>query len=421
MRILKSARDAAVVLLASALMAGCTPEEDTPVLPAPVPPPAVAGETDDATAALDISIGLVMPSIHGPGSAYHTAAEGARVARYRFERGGANVDLVVAMETGTEQSVSDALKTLMGKDVAAIVAASAGPHLRAALANTPVDQAVILPYDTPTGISDGIWTTGASPQNIAARLTEAMQSSGVARPYLVSRSGYELPGINAVVTGTATTPTELAADIVAQADAGTVDSVVITAAGAEQAAIVAALQPLLGTRQLPLFLSSEAVTPVFATDLATAGATAATLITAGVSNQDAIALTDGPDGEFAAAFFTAAQLAAADANCLNTYADAPFSESAYWADLSSHDAVVSVVRAVEAAGSADPTQVRQALAALSIDSAAGLAGPRLDFTNPAALAETDVVVMRSSTSDPGLRPLATGDGQTRIFWLEPAT
>jgi hypothetical protein len=378
---------------------------------------AAALAVDDG-AETTIRIGLLMPPLEGEGSEFRAAAEGAAVAVYRFGLSGAKVKLDVALDNGTAGDAEAKLKGLIGRDPAGVIVASAGPHLDAALAQVAqADVAVLLPYDRPSDLADGLWLTGPSETSIDTQLAHALATTGVRKPFVVTGDGEPAPRLDAARLLTLGDPGLLADEIVAALESLAADSVVIAASATSQATLAAAIQGRLGSRQVPIFLTPQALAPAFADTLVAKGSLGGVFVTIGPDSGDHVALNAG-SGKYAAAFFTTIRLAAGDPNATNVFADAPFATVAQTADIPSHDAVVALVRAVEKAGSASPGLVKAALASLRLDGTAGLAGANLDFTRPAALTDDQIVTLRASTSDPALRPPpANGTTAPGLFWF----
>ena len=140
-----------------------------------------------------------------------------------------------------------------------------------------------------------------------------------------------------------------------------VDSVVVSGAPALQAAVVAAFQG--SGVDVPLLLTPQAVSPAFPPALADAGGSlAAPLLTVGLDDGDATALEATDAGRALAAYFSALQLAADEPATKDLFGDRPFAEVAAGADVSSHDAVVAVVRAAAVARSTEPGEGRRGAA-----------------------------------------------------------
>ncbi|MGC3955066.1 MAG: hypothetical protein QM804_12620 [Propionicimonas sp.] len=398
-------------------LSGCTfsPPEPTSTPPsAPAQPPAaVALTVNDSLKGQPIRVGILVGPTEGEGSAYRQLAEGARVAGYRFGMGGTEVSFEIALDDGTSEGAAAGLRELAGSGVIGIIAATSGPHLREALADAQPEPAVLVPYDTWDEAPAGTWRTAPTTDAIGTALSQALADTGTSQPLLITDSRVAAPQVGQ--TDPIDTDDDAAKKVVTALDSGEADSVVIAAEAATQAKLVKAIQAKLGTRQAPILLTPQALTPVFAGSVGDLGALAGSLVAVGPAGVDAAALQPGEPGAAASAFFTALRLAADDAGCLNIHGDAPFAQSAQWADLSSHDAVIALVRAAESAGALNPEGVRQALPGVQLAAQSGLAGPSLDFQQPDALPSSAVLVLRATQIDLGLRPPNTAE--TRLTWV----
>lgn len=405
-------------LVAAALMAtGCTSRSaSSPGAPASGVP--VALTLSGSAAMASIRIGIVMPPVQGEGSQYRDAAEGAEVAVYRFGLSGAKVTLVAAQDGGTAAGLRAAVNSLVSQSVSGIVVATAGPHVDDVLPTLHVDVPLVLPYDAPASLPLNVWTTGPSQTGVAAGLAKALSGSGVSHPFALVQQGWTLPaGVQTAASAQVAPGDPLPAAVMSDISAGTADSVLIAASAPVQASLVAALQQGLGSRQVPVMLTPDALTPAFGADLAQAGASSSVLITVGDDADDPAAMASGLPGQQASAFFVALRLAAGDSSCKTVFGDAPFSTVAQSADTASQDAVVALVRGVEKAGSLSAQAVTDALPTLDLDQPdEGLAGPALNFTASSALPDDDVVPMVASTQNPGVRPQVTS-GARSLFWF----
>ena len=146
----------------------------------------------------------------------------------------------------------------------------------------------------------------------------------------------------------------------------------------------------------------------------------APLTTAGLDTDDVAALDPGTEGAAVSAYLAALRVTAEDGDVTDFFDDEKFETVAGAADARSHDAVVALVTAAAAAGSAEPGDVRDALAGLTPDASDGLAGPALDFSAPAAVSGDAVVSLQATTQDPGLRPVDLA-GAPRLYWFESPT
>lgn len=421
---------AGAVAATLAVLCACTAPEPPAAVPALRPE--LSREVADT-----VRLGVLVPPLEGTGSEFRPLVEGARVAAYRFGLGGEPVELRVGLDDGTPDGALRAMRALLDEGVAGVVLASPGAHTADAVAAADdAATAVVLPYGTVGGLPSGAWSVAPGPDAVAARVQDALDGLGVSRPYRVvavdrpgappgegqpdeGQSGEGQPDEQSWA-GTPDDPEATAAQIVTLLEQRQVDAVVVDAPAADQAALVVALQALLGTRQLPVVLTPEALTPVFGDLLAAAGTSGGRLLGVGTDAQDHGALTGSGSGSRTATFLAAVRLAAGDPACRNVYDDDTCAAGVPKADSASHDAALALVRAVDAAGSVEPARVRAALGGLQLGRADGLAGPGLDFRTAQALADDDVVVLHASTSDPGVRPAAGDGSRAALSWFAGA-
>ena len=396
------------------LLAGCTGGGEpvpttTPLSPVPVPL-----TVSDSMTKQTIRIGLLIAPLQGEGSEYRDIAEGARVGAYRFQMTGAKVEIVVGLDTGTVDGVKDAIAQLTSANVAGIIVASSGAHIRDAISQLEIAQPMLLPYDSLDAPIPGVWSTGPTSGMVSSGITTALASARVNKPFLVTGTGQADVSVSAAASQPFSA--DVAQDVVDALDAGTVDSLVVNASAMNQAQLVSAVQQALGSRQIPILLTPSALTPTFASGLLASGFPSSTLVSFGTNTSDPAALSSDSAGAHMSAFFTALKLAANDTSCLNVFGDAPFSQSARAADVTSQDAVIALVRAAEKAGSTSPGQVKQALQSMTVLPNDGLSGPALDFTNPSALSAQSVQPLYASSQDPGLRP-QSDTSQPILVWF----
>ncbi|WP_168216886.1 ABC transporter substrate-binding protein [Cellulomonas sp. Y8] len=411
-----------------AVLGACTAPEPPPEVPAVRPELSRTAEIP-AT----VRLGVLVPPLEGAGSEFRPLVEGAQVAAYRFGLGGHRVELRVALDDGTADGALRSMHALLAERVAGVVLASPGSHTVAALAAADdAATAVVLPYGAAAGVAPGAWSVAPSPGAVAARVHDALDGLAASTPYRVAAADRPDPGPGDAPdddvppgapsrTGTPEDPAATAAEIVTLLDQRLVDAVVVDAPAVDQAALVVALQGLLGTRQLPVVLTPEALTPVFGDKLAAAGTSGGRLVGIGTDTQDHTALTGSGEGSRTAAFLAAVRLAAGDPGCRNVYDDDACGAGVPRADAASHDAALALVRAVDRAGSDEPARVREALGGLQLGRADGLAGPDLDFRSAQALADADVVLLQASTSDAGVRPAAPDGSRAALSWFAGAT
>lgn len=409
---------AAAGLLAPAL-AACSVSTPATGLAKPVP----VGLTAEVPGRVTIGVEVTLSAVPGEGAEWRDAAEGAAVAARRFTLGGTDVTLVAVNDKGTVDGAAAAVRTLAGRNVSGIVLATSGDHVSGALAAAAAENIpVLMPYDLGQGGAAGrAWSTGPSRRATDERIVANLTDRGLEEPLFVDAGGGSVTGIvphQRRTFAAGDDPAELARKtILRQQQTNTaVDSVVVSGPPELQAVVVAALQ---GTNlDLPFVLTPQALSPAFPAALTTAGGSlAGRLWSAGLDDGDATALESSEPGRALAAYFSGLQLTAADPAAKDLFGDRPFAEVAGAADVSSHDAVVALVRAAAAAKSTAPDRVGQALAGLRLGGADGVAGPALDFAGPEAVSDDAVVPLAATSVQPGLRPPSTAPA---LFWFENA-
>ncbi|MCS5511843.1 hypothetical protein NY537_03680 [Curtobacterium flaccumfaciens pv. betae] len=394
-----------------------TPAE---AVPATVPVKITVKHVPDTT-----KIGVVVTLGDGEGSEWNEAAQGALVAERRLALGGTDITLVTKNDGGTSAGAKTAVESLAKSGVAGIVVASSGKHVSGALTTAAEKHIpVVVPYASAEKDS---WSTAPTAESIGAAMTTAL---GDAKSPLLVNLGGGAPAdlrVAHVLDGDDTADTaELAATIASRtgatdADDDTAeaadadpkaapdsDAVVVSGSAQRQGALVAALQAADVT--VPVVLTPDATSPAFGAALVDAGGSlSGSFRTVGVATDDARALSSDAEGRAMSAFLGGVRVLADDADAQNLTGDRPFSAVAGAADARSHDAVVALVRAVGKAGSTEPSDVTDALAALDLDSAAGIAGPALDFTRQQALG-VSATVLAASAQPLGLRPDTASSG-----------
>ncbi|HEY0240713.1 MAG TPA: ABC transporter substrate-binding protein [Friedmanniella sp.] len=383
----------------------------------PVPVELTADLPGQVTLGVEVTLGAVP----GEGAEWRDAAEGAVVAAHRFALGGTKVTLVAVNDKGTSAGAAAAMKVLAGRNVAGVVLATNGTHVAAGLAEAAADKIpVLMPYDLgASGAPGQAWSTGPGRQATDSRLVTALAQRKLDAPLLVDAGGGPVTGLTPREARTFVAgddPAVLARSVARrqrQLDTA-VDSIVVSGPPELQASLVAALQG--AAVDVPVLLTPGAVSPAFPTALTTAGGSlSGELLSAGLDDGDASALASNDSGRALAAYFSGLQLATGDAGTKALFGDQPFAEVAASADVSSHDAVVALVRAVAAAKSSDPAKVSAALSGLRLGTRDGIAGAPLDFGSTEAVADDAVVVLASTPVSPGVRPTVDAPA---LFWFE---
>ena len=406
--------------LSACSSAGSEEAHGTPASPAPV-------ALEQAQTPKDLTVGVVvsLASAPGEGSDWSKAAEGAEVAAYRYGLAGRRVQLRPVDDKGTAKGARNAVRQLVHDDVAGIVLATAGDHVRAAAqAAAAAGVPVLLPYETDaSGLPDGAWLTGPDQDQVVSGLAKALAAGGLGRPVVVDAGGGTPKGVDATSTyrfRPSADASRLARVIARQTRSRTrVDAVIVSGPAAQQAAVVQGLQGQ--SVQVPVLLTPDALSPVFPATLAKLdGALSGSLTTVGPDAGDVAAMTPGADGQALSAYFAALRATAGDSKEQDFFDGQPFAGVSDAADTRSHDAVVALVTAAAKADSSDPADVAKALSGLTVTHADGLAGPDLHFGSAGAVADDDVHALQASTQDPGLRPAAAA-AEPRLFWFSAPT
>lgn len=410
---------ASLVLVGGAALAGCTGSDD----PEPTEPAPVALAPDGAPDELTLGVVVSLTSAPGEGAQWFEAAHGAEVAAERYRIGGSEVVLALRDDRGTSEGLDQAVRELAEEGVAGIVLATEGQHLTAGL--TAADELgvpVVLPYAGGSGdLPATAFALAPSDEQVGAALDAALAGDGLDRPALLDVGGGLPAGLDVEVSREVADADDVdraARSLAREVARDRVDAVVVSGPAVLQAEAVESLQSAGAT--VPLLLTPDALSPDFAAALTEAGGSTSTpLTTAGVDSGDVLALSPGARGESVSAFLAAVRsTAGAD---VATYVDEqPFSTVAGAADAASHDAVVTLVTAAAAAGSAAPSDVLDALASLVVDAGDGLVGPALDLGSRPAVADEAVVPLRSTAQDPGLRQVAQAPG-AGLFWFSLPT
>lgn len=364
-----------------------------------------------------LKVGVLVGPVEGSGSEFRPLVEGANLAARRFAAGGVDVELRVALDDGTVSGARTAVESLISAGVSGILVESQlDAHMEGATAiASEAKTPLISLYSPSTG--QGAWSLSPSAASISDVIGKALDLGGAAKPFVVTGSERTAP-----ITGVQSAGMEdldgLVARIKTAYESRQIDSVVISATASEQAALVAKLEGGLAGAPVLIILTPEALTPTFGSRVLTAGVSEGRLIAVGRRSVDETVLGSDEAGNAASAFFTAMRLGAGDESCENLYKDAGCEDSLPWADAESHDGVVALVRAVEAAESTEPSRVLEALSGLVLGIEDGLVGAPLDFRNSDALPSSAVLPLRASTSNPGTRPLPSdGDQVGPLFWF----
>jgi hypothetical protein len=382
----------------------------------PVAAPQIALTASGLTGPVRIGLLISGTSTAGQGADQVGRAAGARVAQYRLTQGRADVTLEVYDDHGTSKGAIDGIRTMLGRRVSGIVAATTGSHLDAALRQAAAAEVpVLLPYE-PRDVAGATtsWFTGPSAEQVRDRLRTLLVERHLQHPYVLHADGTadEVAGLGPPDLSSALSSRESPGDainpVVAAWRSKRIDSVVIGGSAVTQALLVAQLQG--HAKELPVVLSPDALAPAFGDTLADrlaadgSATPSGRFLTAGAASVDASAQSSGDDAVALTAFLAAVRTAAQTPDVQSIVHAVPFGqEGAGTADPAAHDAVIALVRAAEKARSAAPQQVGAALGTLALGHAQGLAGPVLDLTAHRSFPATALVALASTTQDAGMR------------------
>ena len=399
------------------LAAGCSDDgSDKDSQKAVKPAPVEVSVKEPTAEPVKIGVLATLSTQRGQGADVLPGAEGARVAAYRLDMGGQDVELVVQDDAGTEVGARSAVEALVNQRVAAIVAATTGEHVVPALQDAAdADTAVLLPYlRTSSELPANSWVTGPTATQVNEALKQSLAAHELSSPFVVTGDGVELSGISGAGSATYTPggTDALVRQIQAAQKASQVDSVVIAASAESQADVVSSLQG--GLAGIPTLMTPEALSPLFGDSLTkTGGTTSGRFITVGQDASDATTMTAGDRADAVASYFAGLRLVSTSTTT-DLFGSVPFKQVAAGADTLSHDAVMTVVAAALEAGSTEAAEVLGALDGLKVDQGDGLAGPELDLSDQSALADGDVVELNATTQNPGVRP---GHEAGQLYWF----
>jgi len=402
------------------MLCGCTPQVPPEPSPSvtPVFPAAVGLVSSAGLQARGVTIGLLVGPLAGPGSDFRQVVNGAKVAAFRFGLDGLNVSFRVIGDDGTAPGAWSGMRALIEENVAGVVVASAGVHLAEALQEaTDAGMPVLLPYDYTDQVSPPVYRTGPDADVVRAAIESTLSASGVSHPVVVRQDDYTITSGWGQELSYSGDPVATGQAVVKAVTDGGADVVVVEASGDVEASIVSNVQALMGSRQLPVVLTPQALTPAFSAGLGAVADLRGVLMTVGQDTGDTVALQSGVRGDRTSAFLQAVRMASDNATTLNVFGDDTFASVAAYADVASHDAVVALVRAAEKVADGDAQSEAAALTGLSLTDMDGLVGGPLDFSSADALSASSIVTLFASSQAAGLRP-ATPDGTTPpIAWV----
>lgn len=383
------------------------------------------------------SIGIVLTHGSAEGSQWGQAAQGAVVAHQRLARDGVDLPLVVESDSGTVDGALRAISTLVDQGVSGIVYASSGEHVIEALESLELEVPVILPYQSaPLGAAN-VWSLAPTDAAVAGSFDDALESyenplylnAGNAIPGGDDEENvieYDVSGIGDVATdvallvganpnayGTYTGDEDDDGDDAQASEITQVHDVIVVGGDAVQLAH-AGYELQSRDVGVPILLGPDAVSPAFASTLRSLGGTVApNWRTVGADWSDAVALETSDEGRAMSAFLAAIRQFASDDELNNLTEDALFSTVANSADVRSHDAVVILARAIDAAQGGSANDVAGAVAGLSLGAADGIAGPHPDLSSPDSL--THSVLLYASNQKLGLRS-GSDESEEALFW-----
>lgn len=412
-----------VLALAATALAGCaSPAPNTkPTAQAATPYP-VALHQPGLPKGLKIGVVVSLTSPAGQGAEWEDAAEGAALAAWQLQQGGTPVTVTTVNDKGTQEGAAAAVDTLAGEHVSAIIFATSGTHLTPAVVQaSKADIPTLLPYGwQQRSLPAGVWNTGPSQTAITSATNTALTNIGATHPVAVTIG--EDPVITTIQKTIPVAPgtniTDLTTTLNQQLQNEEADAVLVSGDATQQATVAAAFQ---GTGlNLPLVFTPNALSPAFPAALTTAAASlSGNYWTVGTSVQDSTALNGTPAGQAVSAFLAAGRQAATDPKTTNLTGDQPFSTTAAFADIPSHDALIAIAAAAAKAGSTDPAAISTVLKTLTLTNADGLTGPALNFTTPQALPNQAVTALHATAQDTGLRPTDTSSKPPLNWYPHP--
>lgn len=390
----------------------------------PIADPPVTMALEASRVPKDATIGIVVTYGDSEGSEWRDSANGALVAAKRFELGGTSIAIETRDDRGTVDGARAAVEDLKKSNVSGIVLASSGSHVSGALDEAQKSGIpVVLPYYSgPLAQYSDVYRTSASNKDVASALNKIVQPA--TNPLLLNAGGQTLEGLTAGQVRDVGASEDLGAvarsvHSLASSDRDfPIDSVVINGTAQRQAQLVAALQKAkIG---IPIALSPQATSPVFAQSLLAENASLSSELTSvGSQSFDDAALSSGASGQAMNSYLSVLQQMAADEDSLSLAGDRPFGEVAPVADSRAHDAVVAMVRAIEDARSTQPQKVAKNLHGLSLGIDDGLTQGTLEFSSEEAFAGQPKE-LRLANQDLGLRSMNATDGSAKQWFAVTA-
>lgn len=360
----------------------------------------------------DTTIGVVLTSGSSEGGQWYLPAHGVSVAHYRLGLGGNDLEVVAVDDGGSRNGSVEAIKELLAQDVAGIVYASTGEHMRPGLGLASTEEVpVILPYDTST-TWPGIYTIAPSTESVIEVINEELE--GFAHSVQVIPEGTDpadavatetmeinpkdvTEGVEDLVLRTSVDPAahgayEGAEDLESSQEfqdtssQPRIEALFIDGDARFTADVLTGL--VARGVKIPMIVGSDALTPAFVSRVVDSdGVVPPGVITVGSAHQDSLALRNDAPGRAMSAFLQAVRQTGQMVDGTDLMGESDFTQAQVWADASSHDALVALTHAVARAKSTDPKAVGEALDGLKLGKNDAIVGSDLDFSEPQAAVE----------------------------------
>ena len=216
------------------------------------------------------AIGVVvsLTSAPGEGAQWNQAAEGAQVAAYRYGLGDVDVTIVPRDDHGTAKGAEQAVRELADEGVSRHRAWPPRASHVPARSTPPPRPAYPCCCRTAARrrCRDGVWATGAEPEQVAAALAAALDAAGASQPGAGRRGG------RATCTGLPTDthdpvrPGGANAELARRTPPGAAraPTAVVVSGPARAPGADGRRRCSSATSTLPVFLSGDAVSPAFA-------------------------------------------------------------------------------------------------------------------------------------------------------------
>lgn len=347
----------------------------------------------NAPAGMRVGVVTSQTEEEGQGAHWSSSAQGAAVARWRLAKGGADVALVPVSDQGSDEGARRAVDELAAQRVSAIIAVTSGSHVDALLgAAREAGIPVVLPFETADGRStDGAWFAGPSASDWKGLARDQGRALGC-RSYKLVEGARVFDGVadaEDVAVSYTQTPAPMRheediARLVADSALGTAQSGQSGEPGGQDTCVLVDSEPLFMARTVfqlrargvlsPVFAGPQASSPVFLAELERLGVNPDSVRTIAPQSPAVSAATSTAVlGASASAFLEAAAQMRTDPGAAQSQgqsAPAPLDDAQAASPLV-HDAFLAVVKAGAAAKSAEPADVRAALASVVLSAAEG--------------------------------------------------